>query len=221
LTTAFDAAFARAMPQDTSPSSSLRIVRLLLWLLVAVALAGVAAMLLLRRGQPQEPVSRQLPLQARLGGPFTLTDGNGRPFSSAKLAGKPYAIFFGFTRCGDVCPTTLGRLVNLRRQAGPEAALNILFVTIDPQNDGSREVGQYAGLFGSPITGLTGTPQQIDAVKKLYAIHAAPVPHAPKGQEMEHTGAVLLFDRAGQFVSTLRADEADAAALEKLRALLV
>ena len=208
------------MPDDNPPRSRLKVVRLLLWLLVAVALPGFAAMLLVRPPRPPEPTSRQLPLQASLGGSFTLTDGNGRPFSSAKLAGKPYAIFFGFTRCGDVCPTTLGRLVNLRKQAGPEGALSILFVTIDPANDGPKEVGQYAGLFGSPITGLTGTQQQIDAVKKLYAIHAAPVPHAPKGQEMEHTGAVLLFDRAGQFVSTLRADEADADGLAKIKQLL-
>ena len=208
------------MPDDNPARSRLKILRLLLWLLVALALAGVAAILLGRREQPQVPVSRQMPLQAKLGGPFTLTDGNGRPFSSAKLAGKPYAIFFGFTGCGDVCPVTLGRLVNLRKQAGPEGALNILLVTIDPANDGPKEVGQYAGLFGSPITGLTGTQQQIDAVKKLYAIHAAPVPHAPKGQEMEHTGAVLLFDRAGQFVSTLRADEADADGLAKIKQLI-
>jgi protein SCO1/2 len=209
------------MPDQKPSPNRLKQVRLLLWLLVAVALVGAAAMLLGRRGQPQEPMQRQLPLQTSLGGPFTLTDSNGRPFSSAKLAGKPYAIFFGFTRCGDVCPVTLGRLVNLRKQAGSEQALTILFVTIDPANDGPKEVGQYAGLFGSPITGLTGTPPQIEAVKKLYAIHAAPVPHAPAGKEMEHTGAVLLFDRSGQFVTTLRADEPDAAALEKMRALLV
>jgi protein SCO1/2 len=208
------------MADQEPPRNRLKHVRLLLWLLVAIALVGVAAMLFSRRGETQEPMHQQQ-LRASLGGPFTLTDGNGRPFSSASLAGKPYAIFFGFTRCGDVCPTMLGRLVNLRKQAGPEQAVNILFVTIDPEYDGPKEVGQYAGLFGSPITGLTGTPSQIDAVKKLYAIHAAPVPHAPAGKEMEHTGAVLLFDKSGQFVSTLRADEPDSIALEKIKALLV
>jgi protein SCO1/2 len=210
------------MPDEKPPPRNrLKQVRLLLWVLVAIALVGVAAMLLGRRGQPQEPMERQQTLQASLGGPFTLTDGNGRQFSSAGLAGKPYAIFFGFTRCGDVCPVTLARLVKLRKQAGPEQALNIVFVTIDPNNDGPAEVGQYAGLYGAPITGLTGTPAQIDAVKKLYGIHAAPVAHAPKGQEMEHTDAVLLFDRTGQFVTTLRADEPDSTALEKFGALLV
>jgi protein SCO1/2 len=208
------------MSDDTPSRNRLRQVRLLLWLLVALAVAGVAVMLLGRGGEPSGPVARQVPLQASLGGRFVLTDGNGRPFSSARLAGKPYAIFFGFTRCGDVCPATLGRLVSLRKQAGPEGALNILFVTIDPQNDGPREVGQYAGLLGAPISGLTGTPQQIEAVKKLYAIHAGPVPHAPKGQEMEHTGAVLLFDRGGQFVTTLRADEAEVAALAKIKQVI-
>lgn len=208
------------MPDDKPPRNRLKQIRLLLWLLVAVALAGVAAMLLGRRGEPSEPMQHQS-LPASLGGAFTLTDGNGRPFSSTKLQGKPYAIFFGFTRCADVCPVTLGRLAKLRGEAGPEQALNIVFVTIDPGNDGPKEVGQYAGMFNTPIVGLTGSPAQINAVKKQYGIHAEPVPHAPAGQEMAHTDAVLLFDKAGRFVTTVRPDEPDAASLEKMKALLV
>ena len=108
---------------------------------------------------------------------------DGKPFSSAKLGGEPYAIYFGFTRCGDVCPTTLARLVKLRQQAGGEHAFNIVFVTIDPAHDGPKEVGQYAGLFNSPIIGLTGSQAQIDHVKKQYGIFAEPcaAPHAGQG----------------------------------------
>ena len=95
---------------------------------------------------------------------------------------QAYAIYFGFTRCGDVCPTTLGRLVKLRGEAGGEGTLNIVFVTIDPANDGPKEVGQYAGLFNSPIIGLTGSAAQIDQVKKQYGIFAQPVA-APDGGE--------------------------------------
>ena len=107
---------------------------------------------------------------------------DGKPFSSARLAGKPYAIYFGFTRCGDVCPTTLGRLVRLRGEAGGDGALNIVFVTIDPANDGPKEVGQYAGLFNSPIIGLTGSAAQIDQVKKQYGIFAQPVAASDGGE---------------------------------------
>ena len=195
--------------------------RLLLWLLVVVALAGAAALLLIPREQTRsQPQATAGPVKASFGGPFILTGGDGKPFSSQALAGKPYAIYFGFTRCGDVCPTTLSRLVKLRREAANDQALRILFVTIDPANDGPQEVGQYADLFNAPIIGLTGSQAQIDRVKKQYGIFAEPVPHAAMGKEMEHTATVLLFDRSGQFAGTIAPAEPDADALAKLKKLV-
>jgi protein SCO1/2 len=193
-------------------------VRLLLWLLVALAVAGTAAMLLVRRA-PHPAQLAATDAQTTFGGPFTLVGADGKPFDSAKLLGKPYAIYFGFTRCGDVCPTTLSRLVKLRQQSGGDDAFRIVFVTIDPANDGPREVGQYATLFNAPIIGLTGSQAQIDAVKKQYGIYAEPVPHAAMGEQMTHTATVLLFDRNGQFVTTIAPDEPDADALAKLQRL--
>jgi protein SCO1/2 len=191
-------------------------VRLLLWALVALAVAGTAALLLLPREVEDTPGVKSA-AQRTLGGPFTLVDGNGRPFSSEKLAGKPYAIYFGFTRCGDVCPTTLSRLVKLRREAAGDDAVRIVFVTIDPAHDGPKEVGQYADLFNAPIIGLTGSQAQIDQVNKQYGIYAEPEPHAAMGKEMTHTATVLLFDRNGRFVTTISPDESDGSALDKLR----
>lgn len=190
--------------------------RLALWLLVVVAIAAVA--LIVFRTRPEQP-ARTTVTQASFGGPFTLVGADGKSFTSSGLIGKPYAIYFGFTRCGDVCPTTLQRLVKLRREAGPEDKLNILFVTIDPKNDGPKEVGQYAQLFGSPIIGLTGSPEQIDGVKKQYGIYAEPIPHAAMGQSIAHTATVLLFDREGKFVGTISKDEADSSAVETLKQL--
>src|SRR5436190_10204252 len=115
--------------------------RIALWLLVAAAIVGVGAIYL--RQRPEAPPS---PSQVSFGGPFTLIDSGGQPFASSKLAGKPYAIFFGFTHCPDVCPTTLARLVKLRRQLGNEGAFQIVFVTVDPERDGPKEVGNYADL---------------------------------------------------------------------------
>jgi len=192
-------------------------VRLLLWVLVALAIAGMAALVLLHREPSPAPHTQTV--QSSFGGAFTLVGGDGKPFSSQALEGKPYAIYFGFTRCGDVCPTTLSRLVKLRKEAANEQALNIVFVTIDPAHDGPEEVGQYAELFGSPIIGLTGTRAQIDQVKKQYGIFAEPTPHAAMGKEMEHTATVLLFDRAGKFVATIAPDEPDTSALAKLKSL--
>jgi protein SCO1/2 len=203
--------------EEAPPKSTLKQVRLLLWAVVAIAVIGAAALLLVPRAQTgkTEPVAAQ----SSFGGPFTLVGADGKPFSSAKLAGKPYAIYFGFTRCGDVCPTTLSRLARLRKQAGGEDAFNIVFVTIDPKNDGPKEVGQYAGLFNAPIIGLTGSQAQIDHVKKQYGIFAEPSPHPMPGKEMEHSAIVLLFDRTGKFVGTISPDTPDADALAKLRTL--
>jgi protein SCO1/2 len=197
----------------------LKQVRLLLWVLVALCVVAPAALLLSHRGTGDIPPASTAPVQTRFGGPFTLTRGDGKPFSSQSLAGKPYAIYFGFTRCGDVCPTTLARLVKLRREAANDQAMNILFVTIDPANDGPREVGQYADLFNAPIIGLTGSQRQIDQVKKQFGIYAEPVPHGAMGKEMQHTSTVLLFDRGGALMGTISPDEPDADALAKLKKL--
>ena len=203
--------------EDTKPPHSpLRRVRTILWVLVAAAAVLAAAAFFLQQSRSGSD-SRQ----ASVGGPFTLTAGDGKPFSSSRLADKPYAIFFGFTRCGDVCPTTLGRLVKLRREAGGDDTFNIVFVTIDPENDGPKEVGQYAELFGSPIIGLTGSKAAIAQVKRQYGIYAEPNPQATgHGDMMSHTSSVLLFDRDGELAATIAGSEADSSALQKLRALL-
>ena len=205
------------MNENTPPRSKLKQVRLLLWIVVLLAIAGTAALLLVQRVTVHPPEASTALAQSRFGGPFTLVDGNGKAFSSTKLQGKPYAMYFGFTRCGDVCPTTLSRMVRLRKEVGGPDAIRILFVTIDPQHDGPKEVGQYATLFNSPIIGLTGSPAQIAQVKKQYGIYAEPSPHPMAGKEMMHSAFVLLFDRNGQFVTTISPDEPDSAALAKLK----
>lgn len=208
------------MTETAAPKSSLRRIRLLLWLLAALALAGTAALFLVPREQTLAPQATAGPVRTNFGGPFTLVGADGKPFSSQALAGKPYAIYFGFTRCGDVCPTTLSRLVRLRRAATNDQAMHVVFITIDPANDGPKEVGKYAGLFNAPIIGLTGNQAEIDRVKKQYGIFAQPSPHPMAGKEMMHTATVLLFDRAGNFSDTIAPDEPDSNALAKLRKLL-
>jgi protein SCO1/2 len=177
-------------------------------------------MYVITRVKTEVPAASSGPAKTSFGGPFTLVAADGKPFSSQALAGKPYAIYFGFTRCGDVCPTTLSRLVKLRREAANDHAMHIVFVTIDPANDGPKEVGQYASLFNAPIIGLTGTEAQIAQVKKQYGIFAEAVPNAPMGKQMEHTATVLLFDRSGQFAGTIAASEPHASAVAKLKKLV-
>jgi protein SCO1/2 len=212
--------FIRAVTEKAPPKSSLKQVRTLLWVLVALAVAGTAAAALLRSGPSHVPQATSSPAEAKFGGPFTLVGSDGKPFSSVALAGKPYAMFFGFTRCGDVCPTTLSRLVKLRREAADDAAMNIVFVTIDPERDGPKDVGQYATLFGAPIIGLTGSPAQIDQVKKQYGIYARPEHMTGHDYQMSHTSTVLLFGRDGRFGGTIAADDPDSSALDKLKHLV-
>lgn len=211
--------FTPPVTNKAPPRSTLKKVRLLLWVLIALAILGTAGLFLIPR-QTFRPSESMTTAKSSFGGPFTLVGSDGKPFSSARLLGRPYVIYFGFTRCGDVCPTTLSRLVKLRNELGGGNPFQIIFVTIDPKYDGPREVGQYAQLFNSPIIGLTGSQSQINQVKKQFGIYAQPSPDPTPGKEMMHSAIVLLFGRDGNFVTTISPDEADGDALAKLKRLV-
>jgi protein SCO1/2 len=192
----------------------MRGLRIILWALVAIALAALAYLML--RPVPG-PTTEETFAVSSIGGPFTLTGADGKPFSSTRLAGKPYAIFFGFTHCPDVCPTTLARLTKLRHELGAgDRPFEILFVTVDPERDGPAEVGKYAELFNSPIVGLTGSPAEIEKVKRQFGIFSKKVPDGSGGYSVDHSATVLLFDRNGQFAATIAPEESDGPALAKL-----
>jgi protein SCO1/2 len=194
--------------------------RMLLWGAVLVALAGLAYLLTRPQLAPVNSSTTELPLSS-IGGPFTLVGADGQPFASSQLNGKPFAVFFGFTHCPDVCPTTLARLARLRRSLGQgDDAFRILFVTVDPERDGPKEVSAYAKAFGTPVIGLTGTPAQIEQVKKQYAVFSARAPLPGGDYSVDHTASIFLMDGSGKFVSTLSPEENDAVALEKLKRIV-
>lgn len=192
-------------------------VRTLLWVLVGLAAVG-GIYLALNPPKPSPQVaSGELPLDT-IGGPFTLVGSDGQPFASSQLSGKPAAIFFGFTNCPDVCPTTLARLANLRKQlAKGDNGFSIVFITVDPERDRPADVGRYATLFNTPIIGLTGSPAQVDRVKKQFGVFSQKVPTPGGGYSVDHTATVFLLDRNGKFVATLSPDEANGPALDKIR----
>ena len=187
--------------------------RLILWIVVGLAAIGAILLVLQapRQGQPTE-----MPL-ATIGGPFTLVASDGKPFASSRLNGRPAAIFFGFTHCPDVCPTTLSRLARLRKQLGSDDAFSIVFISVDPERDKAEDVGRYAELFNTPVIGLTGSPAQIEQVKKQFGVYSAKAPQPGGGYSVDHTATVFLMNRNGQFVATLSPEEGDAVALEKLK----
>lgn len=188
--------------------------RLVLWVVVGLVALGMVV-LIWRQSGPDRNASTPL---GTIGGPFTLTGTDGKPFASSKLNGKPAAIFFGFTHCPDVCPTTLARLARLRRELGQgDDALSIVFVSVDPERDTPAEVGNYMSLYDTPVIGLTGTPAQIEQVKKQFGVYSRKVEQPGGSYSVDHTASVILLDRNGQFVATLSPEEGDQVALQKLK----
>lgn len=207
---------------EPEPRNDLRTIRRLLWIVAGVAVLVFAYLVWSGRDSSTRAMRTTSPasngLGFTLGGPFALTGADGQRFASSALAGKPYVMFFGFTHCPDVCPTTLARLARLRSQVGAQA-LQIVFVSVDPQRDTPAALRDYAALFDTPVIMLTGTPDEIAKVAKQHGIYFAKAPSkdAPDGYTMDHSAAALLFDKAGAFVATIAPDEPDSAAIAKLK----
>ncbi len=145
---------------------------------------------------------------AAIGGPFRLTDQNGQPFSDQDLKGKTFLVFFGFTHCPDVCPTTLFEISEIMRNLGPEADRTAaLFITVDPERDTPEAMRDYLTSFDPHVRGLTGDPAAVTAVAKDGGDYT-----------MDHTAIVYLMDKEGRFVSPFnmkRTAEVAAADLRK------
>lgn len=132
------------------------------------------------------------------GGEFVLTDQRGKPFSSKALSGKVVVIFFGFSHCPDICSPTLVRLAKLRRRlADDAAAMQVVFITVDPEHDTPEQLKQFLSQFDSSFIGLTGNTQQIEAVIKEYKIA---VDQGTEGNAatISHTGGVFVKDKSGR-----------------------
>jgi len=194
-----------------------RRLRWILWGLVVIAAAGFGFLML--RTPPVPPGASVIDV-SELGGPFTLTDQNGRAVTQADIAGRPYAVFFGFTHCPDVCPTTLFGLTQLMAALGPDAdRFKILFVSVDPERDTVEQLRLYMTSFDPRITALTGTPEATTQMLKNYRAYARKVP-TEGGYTMDHTALVFLMGSDGRFVSTLDLHEPQEIQLGKLRRLV-
>jgi protein SCO1/2 len=202
-------------------SGLLRKIRLAAWAAVAVLSVG-SAMYLLSEAQRAQRTSIALPGAASIGGAFELTDTDGNRFSSASLAGKPYAIFFGFTNCPDICPTTLLEMTNHLKALGAKAdGLNVIFVSVDPERDTPEHLKLYLSAFDPRIIGLTGTNDEVAKVAKSYRVFYEKVP-SKDGTDytMNHTASVYLMDKTGNLVSTLSFQEPEESRQKKLENLL-
>ena len=142
--------------------------------------------------------------QPGIGGPFALTDQNGKTVTSDSLKGKPTLIYFGYTFCPDVCPTSLLLMETAVEQLGPDATkkVNLVFITIDPERDTKELIKGYVSNFGSTFIGLTGTPAQVEQVARAYRVYSQKVPGKDGAPYlMDHSSIVYLLDRNGRFVT--------------------
>ncbi len=178
--------------------------RNILWLLVAVALVG-AAFLVYRSGilsgRPASSGVTASTGSAVVGGPFQLVDQDGKPVTEAMLKGKWTAVFFGFTYCPDVCPTTLAALGQTQDLLGPNAdKMRVVFISVDPARDTPAQVKTYISTPGFPrgTIGLTGTQAQTDAAARAYRVF-----HEKQGEgegyTVNHSTAIYLMDPSGRF----------------------
>lgn len=158
---------------------------------------------------------------AAVGGPFQLEDQNGKPFSDRDLKGRPFLVFFGFTHCPDVCPTTLFELSQVLKQLGKDAdRTGALFITVDPERDTPATLKDYLSNFDPHLRGLTGDPAAVEAVLKEYRVYAKKVPLKDGDYTMDHTAIVYLMDKDGRFVAPFNLKQTPEAAAAQLRKYL-
>jgi len=178
-----------------------RILYATMGLLLAVLLLGAGGLLWLSGSGGNSPIS--------IGGPFTLEDGSGKPVTDRDFRGKFMLVYFGYTFCPDVCPTTLNAVADAMDKMGPAAdRIRPVFITVDPKRDTPAVVKQYAAAFGPSITGLTGTPEEIAAAAKEYRVYYAEhrTGSGPNDYSMDHSSVLYLMGPDGGFIAPVRAD---------------
>lgn len=188
--------------------------RLVLWVLVVVA--AVAATALFVFSPPRNPATAGLG-----GGAYALSDAAGQPVDQTMLTGHPSLLFFGYTHCPDVCPTTMAEMVDWFDRLGPDAKdLKAYFVTVDPERDTADAIRDYVGWTDGKVTGITGTPEEIGKIVDAWKVLAEKVPGEGDAYTMNHTASVFLVNAQGGFEGTIAYGENADTAVAKIRKLV-
>jgi protein SCO1 len=169
--------------------------------LVVLALVGAGAVWLTQGGGPT------------IGGPFKLVNGEGRPVTDRDFRGHYLLVYFGYTFCPDVCPTTLNQMAEALDTLGPKGdQVQPLFITVDPKRDTPQVVGQYVAAFSPRLVGLTGTPEEIAKVAREYRVYYAIHKNAeqPGDYTVDHSSILYLMSPSGAFIAPIRADQSGA-----------
>lgn len=198
------------------PLSGLRLFRIVLWGAVIVLALVAGALFAFSRSQ------QNTQLAGLTGAPFTLESTAGGEFTQASFKGAPTLLFFGYTFCPDVCPTTLAELTAIRQQLGLNAdQLRIVFATVDPQRDTIAQLKTYLSNFAGGVVGLTGTDAQVEQAKAAFGVYSKKGPDDGTGTYLvDHTATTFLLDKQGQFEGTIVYGEDQGDATAKIKRLL-
>jgi protein SCO1 len=212
-------AIAEEMRHMRNGGYGMKKVRIVLWVAVLV-FAGILGWMTLALTD-----GRQQAAEGPFGVPFTLVDQNGKTITEQALRGTPSALFFGFTHCPEVCPTTLFELDGWLKKVDPDGTrLHGYFVTVDPQRDTPEILGQYITNVSSRVLGISGAPDKVAEVIKGFRVYARKVPVDEKEPDgdytMDHTASVFLIDARGRFAGTISYGENPGTALQKLDKLM-
>lgn len=139
----------------------------------------------------------------QVGGPFELVDADGLPFAFKDIQGKPSLVYFGFTHCPDICPTSLFLMSQVLERLGPDAErVNALFITVDPERDTPAQMKAYLAAQDPHLRGLTGDRAHLSVAWDIYGVEASVVRTTSSNYNMDHTSSVFVLDRSGRFRST-------------------
>ena len=182
---------------------------------LAAILAAILGLAYFNAGQA--PV---MPM-VEIGGPFRLSSSKGGVVDSRDLKGKPYAVFFGFTHCPEVCPTTLYEMSMALGKLGDAARdFRVFFITVDPERDTVDKMRDYIANFDPRMEALVPTPDELQPIAKAFRIYFAKVPTSDGSYTMDHTATVFLMDADGRLASTIAFGEKAEVREAKLRKLL-
>ena len=195
-------------------SFSRKLMLVSLWGLVLAAGLGFAWFQVIKPKMTQQVV-RDLGV-----GDYVLTSTDGKPFTQDSLLGQPSAVFFGFTHCPEVCPTTLGDIATWQEELGKDGEdLRVFFVTVDPERDTEAVLGDYVSWVPG-VVGVTGDPAEMKKAIKAYKAYAQKVPLEDGGYTMDHSASVMLFDAKGQYFGVIGYQEGEERSMATLHRLL-
>jgi protein SCO1/2 len=182
--------------------------------ILAAGLALIVAYFAMTQSGPSAPSP------SAIGGSFSLVGQDGQTVTDAEFKGEPKLVFFGYTHCPDVCPTTLYQMTQVFQKLGADKKIAGIFITVDPERDTPAVMKDYMSNFDPRVVGLSGTRAEIDPVLKEYHVYSRKVPASDSDYSVDHSSIVYLMDKQGRFVNPFNLDQPVDDSAQQLKAYL-